>query len=100
MQVFPASNQLGMARRYCENSLRKPSIIGLPEMDGYQLVRRLRATLDSDGAWMIALTEYSQSHDRVIGKAAGFDDYFVKPIDIARLDQILGQLAPPDAVAA
>ena len=71
--------------------------IGLPEMDGYQLVRRLRATLNCQGARMIALTGYGQSHDRAIGKAAGFDDYFVKPIDIERLDQILAQLVPRDA---
>ena len=68
--------------------------IGLPEIDGYALVRQLRTLAISQNARMIALTGYGQSHDRAIGKAAGFDDYFVKPIDIAKLEQILGQLVP------
>ncbi|MEJ7807844.1 MAG: hybrid sensor histidine kinase/response regulator, partial [Telluria sp.] len=68
--------------------------IGLPEMDGYELVRRLRATSISRPAKIMALTGYGQSHDRAIGKAAGFDDYFVKPLDLAALDQVLSAVVP------
>ena len=71
--------------------------IGLPEMDGYELTRRLRALSVSRTAKIIALTGYGQSHDRAIGKAAGFDEYFVKPLDIAALDHILASLVPTNS---
>ena len=68
--------------------------IGLPEMDGYELVRQLRTRANTQCARMVALTGSGQSHDRAIGRAAGFDDYFVKPMDIPRLEQILASVTP------
>jgi CheY-like chemotaxis protein len=38
--------------------------IGLPEMDGYELARRLRADPATGSAMFIALTGYGQAHDR------------------------------------
>lgn len=67
--------------------------IGLPDMDGYELVRRLRAKPEVANAVLIALTGYGQAHDRVLSKAAGFDHHFVKPIDTAALTRILNQIA-------
>ena len=63
--------------------------IGLPDMDGYELARRLRADPANAGAMLIALTGYGQAHDRVLSKAAGFDHHFVKPVDSAALSKLL-----------
>ena len=59
--------------------------IGMPEMDGYELARRLRALLVTQHAVLVALTGYGQANDLAMGQAAGFDHYFVKPVDIHQL---------------
>jgi PAS domain S-box-containing protein len=66
--------------------------IGLPDMDGYELARCLRANKATEHATIIALTGYGQAHDRVLSKAAGFDHHCVKPINIQQLDTILAQV--------
>ncbi|MFC5458602.1 hybrid sensor histidine kinase/response regulator [Massilia niabensis] len=66
--------------------------IGLPNMDGYELSRRLHAQPASADAVFVALTGYGQAHDRVLSKAAGFDHHFVKPLDMARFHAILAGL--------
>ncbi|MES2901715.1 MAG: hybrid sensor histidine kinase/response regulator [Pseudomonadota bacterium] len=63
--------------------------IGLPDIDGYELARRLRARPENADALLIALTGYGQAHDRVLAKAAGFDHHFVKPVDWRDLAQVL-----------
>ncbi len=63
--------------------------IGLPDMDGYELARRLRSRPENAHALLIALTGYGQAHDRVLAKAAGFDHHFVKPVDWRHLAQVL-----------
>ena len=66
--------------------------IGLPGIDGYELARRLRANPATQQAVLIALTGYGQAHDRVMGRAAGFDHYFVKPIHTHQLIELLQKL--------
>ena len=63
--------------------------IGLPDLDGYELVRQLRAMPDNVHAVFVALTGYGQAHDKVLSKAAGFDHHLVKPVDLAHLDSII-----------
>lgn len=72
--------------------------IGLPDMDGYQLARKLRAQPGLRDAMFIALTGYGQAHDKVLAKSAGFDHHFVKPVDWHELAHALAQ-APVPAVA-
>ncbi|MFL6659135.1 MAG: ATP-binding protein [Massilia sp.] len=67
--------------------------IGLPDMDGYELARRLREQAPDDKAVFIALTGYGQSHDRVLSKTAGFDFHLVKPADLAQLENALANCA-------
>ena len=59
--------------------------IGLPDIDGYELCRRLRAEERHKDAMFIALTGYGQAHDKTLAKHAGFDYHFVKPIDVEQL---------------
>jgi PAS domain S-box-containing protein len=55
--------------------------IGLPEMDGNELAKRLRAHSSTRNARLIAVTGYSDPKDKAIGLAAGFDHFLVKPVD-------------------
>jgi len=65
--------------------------IGLPEIDGLELARRLRALPQTAGALLVAVTGYGQESDRARILDAGFDHHLVKPIDIARLDALLAE---------
>jgi signal transduction histidine kinase len=53
--------------------------IGLPQMDGYEVARRLRAELPPDRLRLIAMTGYGQATDRAHSLEAGFDAHIVKP---------------------
>lgn len=64
--------------------------IGLPDMNGYELAKRLRAKVPHLGTF-VALTGYGQEHDRVLSKAAGFDHHLVKPVDVDNLLRILAE---------
>jgi CheY-like chemotaxis protein len=63
--------------------------IGMPEMDGYEVARQVRATPNHAGTLLIALTGWGQAHDRRQSRAAGFDHHLVKPPDIDKLRQLL-----------
>ena len=67
--------------------------IGLPDMDGYELARRLRSIERTRGAVLVALTGYGQVEDRERSQAAGFDFHLVKPADPARITTLLSDLA-------
>jgi signal transduction histidine kinase/ActR/RegA family two-component response regulator len=63
--------------------------IGLPDMDGYELARRLRAQPENAGATLVALTGYGQNQDREEAQQAGFDHYLVKPADMNDVNEVL-----------
>jgi len=65
--------------------------IGLPAMDGYELAKRLRSDPRTAKAVLLALTGYDQAHDHLQSKEAGFDHYFIKPIDSKELTQVLAR---------
>ena len=66
--------------------------IGLPVMDGFDLAQRLKSRLSSCPPKFVAVTGYGQASDRARTKQAGFDEHLVKPIDLARLNAIVGTL--------
>jgi two-component system CheB/CheR fusion protein len=53
--------------------------VGMPGMDGYETVRRLRRTPVGAACHVVALTGYGQAADRRRASEAGFDDFLVKP---------------------
>ncbi len=55
--------------------------IGLPDMDGYEVIRRLRRDETIKDARVIAMTGYGQEEDRHRALATGFDDYLTKPVN-------------------
>ncbi len=59
--------------------------IGLPEISGYELARRVRAEPGTRHLPLVALTGYGSDSDRVLALEAGFDDHFSKPVDMERL---------------
>jgi PAS domain S-box-containing protein len=77
--------------------LERPDVllldIGLPDMDGYELARRLRGQPESAHATLVALTGYGQSQDRKEAEEAGFDHYLVKPADMAQVNEVLAEAA-------
>lgn len=64
--------------------------LGMPEMDGYEVARRLRQQPATRGARLIALTGWGQAADRQRTREAGFDHHLVKPVDIGMLASVLG----------
>ena len=68
--------------------------IGLPDMDGNELARRLRAEPTNAGMLLVAVTGYGQELDRSNALDAGFDHHLVKPVDTAVLTALLAQESP------
>jgi two-component system catabolic regulation response regulator CreB len=70
--------------------------IGLPDMSGLEVCRRLRQFCDAP---VIFLTARSDEIDRVVGLEIGADDYVTKPFSprelVARIRVILRRMAPP-----
>jgi CheY-like chemotaxis protein/two-component sensor histidine kinase len=69
--------------------------IGLPDMDGAELARRLRAQPETADALLVAVTGYGQDSDRERTRAAGFDHHLVKPLDLEKLHAILDGVRTP-----
>jgi len=66
--------------------------IGLPVMDGYELIGHLRARPALRGCRFIALTGYGQANDRSRSRDAGFHVHLVKPVRLAvLLDAVAGR---------
>ena len=61
--------------------------IGLPQMDGYEVAKRLRAEPAMSKVLLIALTGYGQEQDRqrTVGKSGYFDHHLVKPVSPGHL---------------
>ncbi len=70
------------------------SDIGMPGMDGYQLMRRIRAT-EAQGRRLpaLALTAFARAEDRKKALLAGFQSHLAKPVDLAELLIVVAGLA-------
>jgi PAS domain S-box-containing protein len=68
--------------------------IGLPGMDGYEVVRRIRSMPGGGEIFLIALTGYGQPRDRQQARDAGFDAHLVKPVDLERLCEVIAAAQP------
>ena len=68
--------------------------IGLPDMDGYEVARRLRNNPATARLRLIAVTGYGTQEDRRSALAAGFNHHLAKPVELASLQSLLSELPP------
>ena len=65
--------------------------IGLPEIDGYEVARRVRASAVGRNVRLVAVTGYGRSEDHRAILEAGFDEHLVKPVDPTNLARVLNK---------
>src|SRR5262249_40725833 len=69
--------------------------IGLPNMDGYEVARRLRERRHDGGPLIVAISGYGKEEDRARSRAAGIDHHLVKPVKFHELRQMLAEWLAP-----
>ena len=69
--------------------------VGLPDLDGKDVARRIRAQVDKRDMLLIALTGYDSAEDQRLALEAGFDIHLVKPVTSSALQRILEGLVQP-----
>src|SRR5262245_18330814 len=67
--------------------------IGLPDINGFDLARALRALPGVPWIRLIALTGYGREQDKAAARAAGFDAFFAKPVDVPTLLDAMERLS-------
>jgi signal transduction histidine kinase/ActR/RegA family two-component response regulator len=101
--LLEASGHQVFAEHEAQRALARASIelpdvclldIGLPDMDGHELARRLRARPETAHAALIAVTGYGQKDDIENALAAGFNHHLTKPVDIRKLTSLLSEISP------
>jgi CheY-like chemotaxis protein len=66
--------------------------IHLPDIDGFKVLAELRADAATRHLPVVAVTAQAMPDEVRRVKAAGFDDYLPKPLDVARFDALLERL--------
>jgi CheY-like chemotaxis protein len=80
-------------------SRRRPNIlisdIGMPDEDGYALIKRVRELPAERGGNIpaIALTAYGRSSDKIRAIGSGFQVHMAKPVEPAELAEVIARLA-------
>ena len=92
----PITAQNGVEGIECARTFRPDVIlldIGLPQLNGYEVARRVRQEPWGKSIFLIAMTGFGQEEDRRRSVEAGFDDHMVKPIDLVELEKKLSDIA-------
>ena len=71
--------------------------MSLPEIDGWEATRQLRALPETKTVPIIALTAHAMAGDRDKALEAGCNDYDTKPIELERLLGKMAALLPPES---
>ena len=66
--------------------------LGMPELDGYEAARRIRALPEGHRVILIAVSGWGQAEAKARSHAAGFDHHLVKPVDPVALGALLQSL--------
>jgi CheY-like chemotaxis protein len=74
--------------------------IGLPDGNGIELFKEIRAKFASDGLKGIALSGFGMDEDIARSQAAGFSEHLTKPVDFALLQRCLARIAGELTAAA
>ncbi len=67
--------------------------IGLPELDGFEVAKRIRQQDALHNIVLVAMTGYGLEKERQRSQEAGFDHHLVKPADFGILEQILAAVS-------
>jgi DNA-binding response OmpR family regulator len=67
--------------------------IGLPDLDGFDVARQMRASQALRDTWLVALSGFHDARTKTLAAEVGFDEYLVKPIDQASFEAVLVSLA-------
>ena len=67
--------------------------IGLPDLDGYEVAKRIRQEPELKNIVLVAMTGYGRETDRQRSQEAGFDHHLVKPADFGKLQKILASVS-------
>src|SRR5438552_9633636 len=77
----------------CALPILRPDVvlcdIGLPDIDGFEVARRIRARADLAATRLIALTGYGQAEDMRQALKAGFEAHLTKPVNLEQLMALL-----------
>ncbi|RYZ09076.1 MAG: response regulator [Myxococcales bacterium] len=98
--VFPAATSREAFQLLLE---QRPQLvvsdIGLPDEDGFSLMRRIRALGAEQGGSTpsIAVSAFTSAEDRRRAAAAGFQDFVAKPVDFSQLISSIQALARPSS---
>lgn len=65
--------------------------IGLPDMDGYEVARRLIGTAEEHRPLLVALSGFGRAEDRERARRAGFDHHLTKPASSVDLKVVLAE---------
>jgi len=76
--------------------------VGMPGEDGYQLIQKVRALEHPRDREIpvAALTAFTRKEDRAKSIASGFQDHMSKPVEPARLVELVASLAAKRSVAS
>jgi CheY-like chemotaxis protein len=85
--AYDGSTALEVALAYRPNVVLLD--IGLPGIDGYEVAKKLRQQPDLSSVVLVAMTGYGQLSDRERSQDAGFNHHLVKPVNFAKVQQIL-----------
>jgi len=81
------------ARAVSDAACMRPEVvildIGMPTMDGYEVLKRLRDLPAARSAVVVALTGFAQERDAAHALEFGFDHHFAKPIELRKLCEVL-----------
>ncbi len=67
--------------------------IGLPELDGFEVAKRIRQQAALHNVVLVAMTGYGREKERQRSREAGFNHHLVKPVDFGTLEQILAAVS-------
>ncbi len=70
------------------------SDLGMPYMDGYELIRKIRKRPEGRDLQAIALSGYGRQVDKVRALQNGFNAHLSKPATVAHICQSIAQLVP------
>ena len=92
--VSEETGTAGVARAVAERPGAVLVDLQLPDIDGFEVLRRLRADPATRAIPCVALSANAMPDDIARGRAAGFDDYWTKPIEFAAFTAGLVRLFP------